>query len=84
MARTAGRSAEETRRLILDAAQRLLARSGTAVDTQPYLRVLAEFRSRSWTVDELVLVRSHLPGAGAPGERPRYEVVARGPLGAAG
>ncbi|MGW9496054.1 RNA 2',3'-cyclic phosphodiesterase [Streptomyces prasinus] len=61
-----------------------LARSGTAVDTQPYLRVLAEFRSRSWTVDELVLVRSHLPGAGAPGERPRYEVVARGPLGAAG
>ncbi|SDC93763.1 RNA 2',3'-cyclic phosphodiesterase [Streptomyces prasinopilosus] len=61
-----------------------LARSGTGLDAQPYLRALAGFRSRSWTVDGLALVRSHLPGSGVPGERPRYEVVARCPLGAAG
>ncbi|GAB2812569.1 RNA 2',3'-cyclic phosphodiesterase [Streptomyces chlorus] len=61
-----------------------LARSGTAIDTQPYLRALAGFRSRAWTVGEFALVRSNLPRSGVPGEQPRYEVVARCPLGAAG
>ncbi|MFE9922390.1 RNA 2',3'-cyclic phosphodiesterase [Streptomyces sp. NPDC005774] len=61
-----------------------LARSGTGIDTQPYLGALAGFRSRAWTVGELALVRSHLPRSGVPGEQPRYEVVARCPIGAAG
>ena len=45
---------------------------------------LHAFRSRGWTVDELVLVRSNLPTSGVPGEQPRYEAVARRALGAAG
>ncbi|WP_406354633.1 RNA 2',3'-cyclic phosphodiesterase [Streptomyces sp. NBC_01635] len=61
-----------------------LARSRTGVDAQPYLRALAGFRSRAWTVGEAALVRSNLPRSGVPGEQPRYEVVARCPLGASG
>ncbi|MFE5191309.1 RNA 2',3'-cyclic phosphodiesterase [Streptomyces sp. NPDC056628] len=61
-----------------------LARSRTAVDTRPYVTALADFASRTWTVAELALVRSHLPTSGVPGEQPRYEVVARRPFGAAG
>ncbi|MEU1080521.1 RNA 2',3'-cyclic phosphodiesterase [Streptomyces sp. NPDC005908] len=61
-----------------------VARSRDAVDVRPYLTALEEFRSRSWTVEELVLVRSHLPTSGVPGEQPRYEAVARQALGAAG
>ncbi|BFO22513.1 hypothetical protein SHKM778_89010 [Streptomyces sp. KM77-8] len=61
-----------------------LARSRDAVDVRPYLEVLDAFRSRTWTVDELVLVRSRLPTSGVPGEQPRYEAVARRSLGAAG
>ncbi|MEV7447579.1 RNA 2',3'-cyclic phosphodiesterase [Streptomyces nigra] len=61
-----------------------LARSRTAVDTRPYVTALADFTSRTWTVAELAVVRSHLPASGVPGEQPRYEVVARRPFGAAG
>ncbi|MEY9487906.1 2'-5' RNA ligase [Streptomyces calvus] len=61
-----------------------VARSRDAVDVRPYLEVLDGFRSRTWTVGELVLVRSNLPTSGVPGEQPRYEPVARWSLGAAG
>ncbi|MFF0810791.1 RNA 2',3'-cyclic phosphodiesterase [Streptomyces albogriseolus] len=61
-----------------------VARSRDAIDARPYLAALEDFRSRTWTVEELVLVRSHLPTSGVPGEQPRYEAVARRPLGAAG
>ncbi|MET9153346.1 RNA 2',3'-cyclic phosphodiesterase [Streptomyces griseoflavus] len=61
-----------------------LARSRDGVGVRPYLDALEDFRSRTWTVEELVLVRSHLPRSGIPGEQPRYEAVARRALGAAG
>ena len=47
------------------------------------MQALDDFRSRTWIVEELVLVRSHLPRSGVPGEQPRYEAVARRALGAA-
>ncbi|MFE6619296.1 RNA 2',3'-cyclic phosphodiesterase [Streptomyces sp. NPDC008086] len=61
-----------------------VARSRAAVDVRPYVAVLDEFGSRSWTVDAVVLVRSRLPTSGVAGEQPRYEVVARWSLGGAG
>ncbi|MFI9762622.1 RNA 2',3'-cyclic phosphodiesterase [Streptomyces sp. NPDC051963] len=61
-----------------------VARSRDAVDVRPYAEALDGFTGRTWSVDELALVRSNLPKSGAPGERPRYEVVARWVLGAAG
>ena len=61
-----------------------LARSRSAVDVRPYVEALGEFTSRTWTVAELVLVRSNLPKSGVAGEQPRYEAVARRPLGGAG
>ncbi|MGY3202452.1 RNA 2',3'-cyclic phosphodiesterase [Streptomyces sp. TE5632] len=61
-----------------------LARSRTGADVRPYVEALGRFRSRTWTVGEVALVRSNLPRSGVPGEQPRYEVVARCPLGAAG
>ncbi|MFC5220860.1 RNA 2',3'-cyclic phosphodiesterase [Streptomyces coerulescens] len=61
-----------------------VARSRSAVDVRPYLTALDGFTSRTWTVDELVLMRSSLPTSGVPGEQPRYEAVARRPLGGAG
>ncbi|MFF1274054.1 RNA 2',3'-cyclic phosphodiesterase [Streptomyces marokkonensis] len=80
-ARKAGVAMDEHRRY---KAHLTVARSRDGVDVRPYLAVLEDFRSRAWTVDELVLVRSHLPRSGIPGEQPRYEVVARRALGAAG
>jgi len=61
-----------------------VARSRENVDVQPYLDALKGFTSRTWTVDELTLVRSNLPKSGVPGEQPRYETVGRWPLEAAG
>ncbi|MDT0388349.1 RNA 2',3'-cyclic phosphodiesterase [Streptomyces dubilierae] len=61
-----------------------VARSREARDTRPYLDALAGFTGRTWTVDELVLVRSNLPTSGVPGEQPRYEPVGRWALGSAG
>ncbi|MFF7761151.1 RNA 2',3'-cyclic phosphodiesterase [Streptomyces griseorubiginosus] len=61
-----------------------VARSREAVDVAPYLEVLDGFASRTWTVDELALVRSNLPTGGVPGEQPRYEVVGRWALGGGG
>lgn len=80
-ARKAGVPLEEHRRY---RAHLTLARGRDGVDTRPYLDALRGFRGRSWTVDELVLVRSDLPRSGVPGEQPRYEAVARRPLGASG
>ncbi|MGW9395678.1 RNA 2',3'-cyclic phosphodiesterase, partial [Streptomyces sp. NPDC055642] len=57
---------------------------GFCFHLRPYVDALHGFRSRTWTVDELVLVRSRLPRSGMPGEQPRYEAVARRALGAAG
>jgi 2'-5' RNA ligase len=54
-----------------------LARGGRrATDLRPYVRALETFAGRAWEVRTLSLVRSHLPAAGVPGERPRYETVA--------
>ncbi|MFD8274099.1 RNA 2',3'-cyclic phosphodiesterase [Streptomyces flaveolus] len=61
-----------------------LARSREAFDVAPYVDALDGFTSRTWTVTDLALVRSNLPRSGVPGEQPRYETVARSPLGASG
>ena len=57
-----------------------LARMTRPVEATRWLRVLSTYRSRPFTVEELVLVQSHL-GEG-PRKRPRYETVASFPLGA--
>ncbi|MFF9808916.1 RNA 2',3'-cyclic phosphodiesterase [Streptomyces coeruleorubidus] len=61
-----------------------VARSREASDTRGYVEALHTFVSRTWTVRELVLVRSNLPVSGVAGEQPRYEAVARWSLGDAG
>ncbi|MFV0135207.1 RNA 2',3'-cyclic phosphodiesterase [Streptomyces sp. HMX87] len=61
-----------------------VARSRDALDVREYVRTLDAFTGRTWTVSELSLVRSNLPRSGVPGEQPRYETVARWPLGGAG
>ncbi|MFG3157602.1 RNA 2',3'-cyclic phosphodiesterase [Streptomyces sp. NPDC048219] len=61
-----------------------VARGREAFDVAPYVDALDGFTSRTWTVTDLALVRSNLPRSGVPGEQPRYEMVARSPLGAAG
>jgi RNA 2',3'-cyclic 3'-phosphodiesterase len=50
-----------------------LARARRPVDLRPYVAPLAAFRSRSWTVDAVSLVRSHL-GAGTA-RHSRYETL---------
>lgn len=61
-----------------------LARTGRqSVDLRPYVAALERFESRTWTVGELSLVRSHLPRSGIAGEQPRYETVVSCPLRAA-
>ncbi|CAM5670166.1 RNA 2',3'-cyclic phosphodiesterase [Streptomyces fumanus] len=79
--RKAGVTTQEHRRYV---PHLTVARSREACDVRAYLAALDGFTSRTWTVDELVLVRSNLPASGVPGERPRYEAVAREPLGRAG
>ncbi|MEU8569101.1 RNA 2',3'-cyclic phosphodiesterase [Streptomyces pathocidini] len=44
---------------------------------RPYADALAGFESSPWTVDELLLIRSHLPKGGVEKEQPRYETVGR-------
>ncbi|GAA3971993.1 RNA 2',3'-cyclic phosphodiesterase [Streptomyces marokkonensis] len=61
-----------------------VARSREAFDARPYVEALDHFTSPAWTVTDLALVRSCLPTSGVPGEQPRYETVARNPLGASG
>ena len=60
-----------------------LARKRTGhLDLAPYAAALADFASSAWTVQEIALVRSHPPTPGVPGAGPRYESLARWPLGA--
>ncbi|AOR33656.1 2'-5' RNA ligase [Streptomyces fodineus] len=61
-----------------------VARSRDSVDVRPYVDLLREFTSRTWSVSELVLVRSNLPRSGAVGEQPRYEAVGRWEFGGVG
>ncbi|NEB08430.1 RNA 2',3'-cyclic phosphodiesterase, partial [Streptomyces coelicoflavus] len=61
-----------------------LARSRQALDARPYVEALSGFTGPAWTVTDLALVRSNLPDSGVPGEQPRYEAVARSPLGTSG
>ncbi|OSC73045.1 hypothetical protein B5181_01465 [Streptomyces sp. 4F] len=61
-----------------------LARGREAYDVRPYVEALDGFTAPAWTVTDLALVRSNLPRSGVPGEQPRYETVARSPLGASG
>ncbi|MFI2412965.1 RNA 2',3'-cyclic phosphodiesterase [Streptomyces sp. NPDC018947] len=61
-----------------------LARGREAYDVRPYVEALDRFTGPAWTVTDLALVRSRLPRSGVPGEQPRYETVARSPLGASG
>jgi 2'-5' RNA ligase len=61
-----------------------VARGRDSVDVRPHVDLLREFTSSTWTVNELLLVRSNLPRSGVAGEQPRYEAVARWPLGGAG
>ncbi|NLU70956.1 RNA 2',3'-cyclic phosphodiesterase [Streptomyces sp. HNM0574] len=51
------------------------------VDLPAYVDALDAFRGTPWTAGELVLVRSHLPVSGVPGEQPRYERLVGWPLG---
>ena len=55
-----------------------LARARRPVDLRPYVAALDAYRSRSWSVDAVSLVRSHL-GAGAE-RRSMYETLSRHPL----
>lgn len=80
-ARKAGVDMGESRRY---KAHLTVARSREGVDVRPYVAALGEFTSRTWTVRELVLVRSNLPRSGVPGEQPRYEAVGRWAFGGAG
>ncbi|MGW0907002.1 RNA 2',3'-cyclic phosphodiesterase [Streptomyces sp. NPDC002853] len=61
-----------------------LARGQGEPPLRTYADGLADFEGAEWTVTELTLVRSNLPVSGVAGERPRYEVVGRWPLGGAG
>ncbi|WP_225801110.1 RNA 2',3'-cyclic phosphodiesterase [Streptomyces sp. NK15101] len=77
-ARRAGVAMDEHRRyhghLTLGRARGLGAGLGSFVEE------LGSFEGGRWSVTELVLVRSYLPGGGVPGEQPRYEVVGSWPL----
>ncbi len=61
-----------------------LAHSRGPADLRPYLAGLDDFAGDEWTVEELALVRSHLPSGGVPGEQPRYEKVGGWRLGGDG
>ncbi|MFE7896145.1 RNA 2',3'-cyclic phosphodiesterase [Streptomyces sp. NPDC057424] len=80
-ARKAGVAMGEHRRY---KAHLTVARSREARDVRACLEVLGGFTGRTWTVQELCLVRSDLPTSGVPGEQPRYEAVGRWALGGAG
>ena len=56
-----------------------LARLKRPIEGTKWLRVLDTYRGKPWRVDEIELVASHL-GEG-PNRTPRYETVARIPLG---
>ncbi|MCF3963131.1 RNA 2',3'-cyclic phosphodiesterase [Streptomyces fuscigenes] len=51
------------------------------VDLDPYAERLGGVEGPVWQVTDLCLVRSRLPDGRTPGARPRYETLARRPLG---
>lgn len=55
-----------------------VARSKEPADLTGLVDALAPYRGPAWTVDEIVLMESHLRAAGERG--PRYEVLERFPL----
>ena len=55
-----------------------LGRFGRATDATRWVRLLDTYRGPSWTVEDVVVVASHLPRE--RGHRPRHEVLARAPL----
>lgn len=59
-----------------------LARMGRPVEATSWVRLLDAYTGPAWTIQEMVLVASHL-GEG-PRRRPRYEVVETFSLGPAG
>ncbi|MFJ1600044.1 RNA 2',3'-cyclic phosphodiesterase [Streptomyces sp. NPDC088261] len=95
-ARRAGVPMEEHRRyqphLTLARTDRERGDDGAGDRLRPYVEALAGFEGTPWDVSELALVRSRLPGTAegagtgsvgwGPGQVPRYETVARCPLGA--
>ncbi|MFJ2648936.1 RNA 2',3'-cyclic phosphodiesterase [Streptomyces sp. NPDC087420] len=89
-ARRAGVPMEEHRRyqphLTLARTDRERGDDGAGDGLRPYVEALAGFEGTPWEVTELALVRSRLPGTAevgwGPGHVPRYETVARCPLGA--
>ncbi|WP_299535376.1 RNA 2',3'-cyclic phosphodiesterase [uncultured Streptomyces sp.] len=58
-----------------------LARSRAEADLGPFTAGLADFAGTPWQAAALSLVRSDPQAGGAPGGRPRYEVVRAWPLG---
>jgi 2'-5' RNA ligase len=48
---------------------------------RPFVELLAQFTSRSWTADRIELIRSHPPVPGAAGAQPHYETIGSWPLG---
>ncbi|PZF79237.1 RNA 2',3'-cyclic phosphodiesterase [Jiangella anatolica] len=54
------------------------ARAGSAADLRPYVDRLAPYAGPEWAADVVTLFRS---SPGAPGHGPRYEALARFPLG---
>ncbi|MEV5968442.1 RNA 2',3'-cyclic phosphodiesterase [Streptomyces sp. NPDC051921] len=81
-ARRAGVPMDEHRRY---QAHLTVARSrANDVDLRPFVAALDPFEGTRWQVEELVLVRSNLPGGGTPGAQPRYETVGAWALGGPG
>ncbi|WP_129767157.1 RNA 2',3'-cyclic phosphodiesterase [Streptomyces sp. L-9-10] len=66
-----------------DAGDAVGVTDSTDVDLRLYAEALSGFEGTPWEVAELVLVHSRLPVSGVPREQPRYEAVARMPLGRA-
>ncbi|HCA85172.1 MAG TPA: RNA 2',3'-cyclic phosphodiesterase, partial [Streptomyces sp.] len=58
-----------------------LARNTKGADLRPFAAGLAGFAGTPWTVEELVLLRSHPPEPGVEGAQPRYEPLMSRPLG---
>jgi 2'-5' RNA ligase len=56
-----------------------VARFARPVEGTRWVRLLDAYTGPEWTGDEVVLVESHLPRT--RGHRPRYEVLARCPIG---
>ncbi|MEC4016836.1 2'-5' RNA ligase family protein [Streptomyces sp. H27-D2] len=77
-ARRAGAPSDESRRFV---PHLTIARNRGGAELRPFAQALAGFTGRDWQIVDIALVRSHPPTAGVPGAQPRYETLARWPLG---